>query len=153
MIGGDMRSKLEPIGVVENEFAEEVPQSWETALHRVVIAEKWAPALDGIEGFSHVYILFWLHGIRGQIQTHVHPENREDLPEVGIFATRTPWRPNRIGLQVVELVRREGNVLTVRGLDALNGSPVLDIKPYLPRGDAVAEARTPGWLKKLWAEK
>ena len=71
---------------------------------------------------------------------------------MGIFATRTPWRPNPIGLQVVELVAREGNVLTVRGLDALNGSPVLDVKPYLPRGDAVAGARTPEWVGRLFEE-
>jgi tRNA-Thr(GGU) m(6)t(6)A37 methyltransferase TsaA len=145
-----MQIKLKPIGVVQNEFREAIPDGWETALHRIVLDPQWAAALEGIEEFSHVYILFWLHGIHGEIQLHVHPENRADLPEVGIFATRTPWRPNPIGLQVVELVSREGNVLTVRGLDALNGSPVLDVKPYLPRGDAVAGARTPEWLRRLF---
>jgi len=145
-----MQIKLKTIGVVQNEFLEAIPQGWETALHRIVLDPQWIPALEGIEGFSHLYVLFWLHGIRGEIQLHVHPQNRQDLPEVGLFATRTPRRPNPIGLQVVELVSREGNVLTVRMLDALNGTPVLDIKPYLPRGDAVTEARAPEWLRKLW---
>jgi len=145
-----MQMRLKPIGVVQNEFVEAVPKGWETALHRLVLDAQWAPALEGIEGFSHLYVLFWLHGIHGEIKLHVHPEDRQDLPEVGIFATRTPRRPNPIGLEVVELVSREGSVLTVRGLDALNGSPVLDVKPYLPRGDAVPGARTPEWLRKLW---
>jgi tRNA-Thr(GGU) m(6)t(6)A37 methyltransferase TsaA len=145
-----MQIRLKPIGVVQNEFREGIPEGWETALHRIVLEPQWTPALEGIEEFSHIYVLFWLHGIHGEIQLHVHPENRADLPEVGILATRTPRRPNPIGLQVVELVSREENVLTVRGLDALNGSPVLDLKPYLPRGDAVAGARTPEWLRKLF---
>ena len=147
-----MQIKLKPIGVVHNEFLEAIPHGWETAVHQIVLDPQWTPALEGIEEFSHIHILFWLHGIQGKIGLHVHPENRQDLPEVGIFATRTPRRPNPIGLEVVELLAREENVLTVRGLDALNGTPVLDVKPYLPRGDAVAGARRPDWLRKLCGE-
>ncbi|MBC7233801.1 MAG: tRNA (N6-threonylcarbamoyladenosine(37)-N6)-methyltransferase TrmO [Chloroflexi bacterium] len=147
-----MSIHFEPIGIVQNQFIDKIPEKWESAVHRIVLEEKWAPALDGIEEFSHLYILFWLHGIKGEVALHVHPESRQDLPAVGLFATRTPYRPNPIGLQVVELIAREGNVLTVRGLDALNGSPVLDIKPYLPRGDSIPKAKIPTWLKKLWAE-
>ena len=145
-----MQIKLKPIGVVRNEFREAIPAGWETALHRLVLDPQWTPALEGIEEFSHLFVLFWLHGIREEVRLHVHPEDRQDLPEVGLFCTRTPRRPNPVGLQVVELIAHEGNVLTVRCLDALDGSPVLDIKPYLPGGDAVAGARTPEWLRKLW---
>ncbi len=147
-----MRIELEPIGVVRNAFVETVPKGWETALADIVIDEQWVPGLEGVEEFSHLHVLFWLHGTQGDISQKVHPENRQDLPAVGLFATRTPRRPNPIGLQVVELVSREANVLTVRGLDALNASPVLDIKPYLPKGDCVTEATIPAWLKKLWGE-
>ena len=148
-----MRIRLEPVGMVKNEFVETVPDGWESTLSQIAVAEKWAPALDGLEGFSHLIILFWLNRIpRRRISLHIHPEARQDLPLVGLFATHTPFRPNPIGLQVVELVSRKGNMLTVHGLDALNDSPVLDIKPYLPRGDAIAEARIPGWLQKLWSE-
>ena len=100
---------------------------------------------------SHPHVAQALHGIpREGLDLKTHPQGRQDLPLVGIFATRTPYRPNPIGVQVVELVSRKGNVLTVRGIDACNDSPVLDIKPYLQRGDAVTRTRIPDWLKKLW---
>jgi tRNA-Thr(GGU) m(6)t(6)A37 methyltransferase TsaA len=73
------------------------------------------------------------------------------MPLVGIFATRSPQRPNPIGIRAVELIEVCGNVLRVRGLDALNGSPVLDLKPYLTRGDAIPDARASEWVRKFWA--
>jgi len=146
--------RLQPIGSVDNQFLERIPEGWETALTQIVIDPQWLPALYGIEQFSHLIVLFWLDRIPEQgIELQVHPENRQDVPLVGLFATRTPYRPNRIGLQVVELVSRQASILSVRGLDALHGSPVVDIKPYLPRGDCVPAARTPAWLDKLWAER
>jgi tRNA-Thr(GGU) m(6)t(6)A37 methyltransferase TsaA len=146
-----MSIRIAPIGVLHNSFEQQIPEGWETALAQVEIDQRWLPALDGVEGFSHLIILFWLHEIPRQgIDLTTHPQGRLDLPEVGIFATRTPYRPNPIGLQVVELVSREGSRLTIRGIDALDGSPVLDIKPYLRRGDAIAESRIPEWLKRLW---
>jgi tRNA-Thr(GGU) m(6)t(6)A37 methyltransferase TsaA len=87
------------------------------------------------------------------IPLHLHPQRCEDLPLVGLFATRSPARPNPIGVQVVDLVSREGTVLTVRHLDALNNSPVLDVKPYLPRGDSVPDAITPAWVSRLAKKK
>jgi len=147
-----MHIKLKPIGLVRNEFEDTIPHGWRESLSHIIVAEKWSPALDGLEGFSHLFILFWLHRIREQAPLHVHPQKRQDLPVVGLFATRTPVRPNPIGLQIVELVSRKENVLTIRGLDALNESPVLDIKPYLPRGDSIPQARIPHWLEVLWSE-
>lgn len=140
---------LAPIGVIENEFIESVPPGWESVSHRLVFDPEWTPALDGIEAFSHIYVLFWLSQIRPPIRTRVHPRDRLDMPEVGIFATRTPRRPNQIGLQVCELVAREGNILVVRRLDALNGTPLLDVKPYLPEGDAWPHARVAEWVTRL----
>ena len=148
-----MDIRLRPIGFLHNQFESRIPEGWETALAQIAVEERWHPALEGIEAFSHLIVLFWLdRSPRRHIEKRIHPENREDLPAVGLFATRTPYRPNPIGLQVVELVRREGNVLTIRGIDALDGTPVLDIKPYLQRGDRIARTRIPIWLKKLWAE-
>lgn len=145
-----MAIELTPIGVVRNAFEERVPNGWETVPAQIIVMDKWAPALDGVEQFSHLIILFWLDRIpREGIPLHLHPQRCEDLPLVGLFATRSPARPNPIGVQVVELVSREGNVLTVRHLDALNNSPVLDIKPYLPRGDSVPDAITPTWVSRL----
>jgi tRNA-Thr(GGU) m(6)t(6)A37 methyltransferase TsaA len=137
--------------MLKNDFGEAVPQGWESKEARIIVDERWLRALDGVEAFSHLIILFWLHRIpREGIELKTHPQGRQDLPLVGIFATRTPYRPNPIGMQVVELVSRDGSVLTVRGIDAYDGSPVLDIKPYLQRGDCVTETAIPAWLRTLW---
>lgn len=146
-----MTVQLEPIGTIRNEFEGDIAEGWEEAFADILVDEEYLPALEGVEAFSHLIVLFWLHGIpREGVALKTHPQGRQDLPLVGIFATRTPYRPNPIGVQVVELVSREGNVLTVRGIDAYNGSPILDIKPYLQRGDSVTQTRIPDWLKRLW---
>jgi tRNA-Thr(GGU) m(6)t(6)A37 methyltransferase TsaA len=142
---------LEPIGRIENDvqFGERV--IWEEIDSRVVIDQRWAEALEGLAEFSHVVVLFWLDRPRdAETPLKVHPEAKGDLPLVGLFATRTPHRPNPIGMTTVRLLRVEGNTLHVRGLDAFDGTPVLDIKPYLVRGDLKREASVPGWLHDLW---
>jgi tRNA-Thr(GGU) m(6)t(6)A37 methyltransferase TsaA len=142
---------LEPIGLLKNSFEGGIPDGWETELAEIVLDPKWLPALEGVEDFSHLIVLFWLHLIPRQgIELKTKPQGRQNLPRVGIFATRSPYRPNPIGVQVVELVSRKDNVLTVRGIDAYNGSPILDIKPYLQRGDRIAKTRIPDWLRELW---
>ena len=80
----------------------------------------------------------------------VHPMRRKGLPLVGRFATRTPQRPNPIGLSPVELLAVRGNILRVRGLEALEGTPVLDIKPYIARGDVIENTRVGEWVKQYW---
>ena len=90
-------------------------------------------------------ILFWMDQLAGKpFRLSTHPRRRADLPEVGVFSARGRERPNPIGLAVVELLKRDNNVLTVKALDAYDGSPVLDIKPYDPY-DAVGELRVPAW--------
>jgi len=118
---------------------------------QVVIDPEWTEALDGIEAFSHIWVLFYLHHV---VEEHpfvakVHPRGRADLPLVGVLATRTPYRPNPIALTAVRLLRREGNVLTVRGLDACDGTPILDLKPYLTPGDCIPEAAKPDWVRDI----
>lgn len=145
-----MTIEVSPIGVIKNPFHERIPKGWETVKARIVVNEEWAAALDGVEEFSHLIVLFWLDRIsRDSILMRLHPQGCHELPLVGLFATRTPARPNPIGMQVVELLNRKGNVLTVRHIDALDGSPVLDIKPYLPRGDCVLDTVTPAWVQEL----
>jgi len=143
---------LAPIGQVINDIEYPSHVKWETIISEVVIAPQLVEALDGIDGFSHILIIFYLDKVgedrRSLLQ--VRPENKEELPLVGVFATRSPVRPNPIGITVVKLMGRQENVLKVLGLDAYDGTPVLDVKPYLRRGDLVKEATMPNWLLRLW---
>jgi tRNA-Thr(GGU) m(6)t(6)A37 methyltransferase TsaA len=143
---------LAPIGRVVNGIEYPSDVRWESVTSEVVIAPRLAEALDGIEGFSHVLIVFYLNQVGEDRRSllKVHPENKEELPLVGVFATRSPARPNPIGITVVKLLERQGNVLKVLGLDAYHGTPVLDIKPYLRRGDLIGDATMPDWLLRLW---
>lgn len=125
---------------------------WEEREALVEIDAAWAEALEGLEEFSHIWLLWWLD-LRDAPpeKLRVHPEGHPETPLVGIFGTRSPHRPNPLGLTSVELLARQGRRLRVRGLDACQGTPILDIKPYLRRGDLIPGAATPGWLEHLWA--
>ena len=104
--------------------------------------------LEGIEDFSHLLVLCWAHLISPERKsiTRVHPMGREDLPLLGIFSTHSPARPNPILATVVRLVERKGNVLKVEGLDAIDGTPVIDIKPFTRGTCPDGEIREPEWL-------
>lgn len=116
---------------------------------QIVLRNDLVNALEGLSDFSHLFVLFYLHEYSGkQIALKVHPRGRMDMPLVGVYATRTGMRPNPIGLTVVELLKVEGNILTVRGLDAYDGTPVLDIKPY-DNWDAAKDIRVPEWRIKI----
>lgn len=141
---------LRPIGVVRNEIKEAPPcdkRNWGEIVSEIVIDSSLAEALEGLEGFSHILVLYWMHRITSQeVPLKVHPMGRKDLPLVGLFATRAPVRLNRIGQTTVKLIERQGNILRVKGLDALDGTPVLDIKPYIPRADLAAGVTVPDWV-------
>jgi len=140
--------EMRPIGFVQRTSSNEDDKD-RSLVSKVVFNQTLVKALEGIEEFSHVSILFWMHKISNVDLQLVHP----GVPPVGIFATRAPIRPNPIGLTLVELLKREENVLWVRGLDALDGTPVLDIKPYPDwergRWIIVTQFRTQKWLTKM----
>ncbi len=140
---------LKAIGVVRTAaVGNEVKDK--SRLSKIIIHEEFTEALVGVSEFSHLFVLFWLHEISDvQRKTlQVHPRGRRDLPLLGVFATRTMFRPNPIGLTLVELVRVESNVLTVRGLDAFDGTAVLDIKPF-DSWDTAKTFKVPSWWIKL----
>ncbi len=144
---------LKPIGFVRTAaVGDEVKDK--SRISQIIINNQFAEALDGVDGFSHVFVLFWLHGVSDEQRKtlKVHPRGRRDLPLLGVFAARTMLRPNPVGLTLVELVQVEGNLLTVRGLDAFDGTPVLDIKPF-DSWDKVSTFKVPGWWVKLEKEK
>ena len=144
---------LKPVGFVRTEAASDEVKD-KSRLSEIFIDSELTSALEGIAGFSHVFVLFWLHEITAtQRKTlKVHPRGRLDLPLVGVFSARTNLRPNPIGLTLCELVKVEGNILTVRGLDAFDGTPVLDVKPY-DSWDCAPNARMPDWWMKLEKER
>src|SRR5918992_5772924 len=116
------------------------------------ILPRWSDALAGIEEYSHLFVIVWLDRARRARKSRPHvPEGREGLPEVGLFATRSPHRPNPLGVSAPRLLRRAGRTLWVSGIDAWPGTPILDIKGYAPRDDLRQDATVPDWLETLWS--
>ena len=137
---------LSPIGVIHSEHrkAEETPIQPVFAPDckgRVEVFAEFAEGLKDIELYSHIYLLYHLHQAR-DVRLLTKPFLQD--VEHGIFATRAPWRPNPIGLSIVKLVGREGNALLIEGADILDGTPLLDIKPYSKRFDNISTQRN-GW--------
>jgi tRNA-Thr(GGU) m(6)t(6)A37 methyltransferase TsaA len=144
---------LKPIGFVRTEaVGDEVRDRNRTS--QIIISSELTEALDGIDSFSHLFVLFWLSQISNQQRKtmKVHPRGRKDMPLLGVFATRTNLRPNPIGLTLVELLKVESNVLTIRGLDAFDGTPVLDLKPF-DFWDSAKDVKVPEWWIRLEEEK
>ena len=142
-----------PIGFVSSPYQDtaQVPKGM-GAKHEAVgvlkVLPEFEPGLADIEGFSHLYVIWVFHETTGSELTATPPS---DGRPHGVFATRSPKRPNPIGLSVVELLRREGPLLHVRGVDMLDGTPILDIKPYL--SSVAPEALRRGWLAEAEARK
>lgn len=136
------KGELNFIGVVESVGETEA---------KVRIFSEFCDGLKGINEFSHMLILYWIH-LRDKEEERrtlqVFPRTHGVDVKVGVFACRSPSRPNPIGLCVVELIKIEECTLTVKGLDAFEGSPVIDIKPYIPRADSIPEARVPEWTSR-----
>lgn len=145
-----MLPPLKPIGIIHTPFTrkEETPiqSSRSAAEGRVLVFPEYSAGLEGIEGFSHLILLYLWHQAPAQVALRVKPFLGER--ETGLFATRYPCRPNPIGLSVVHLLERRGNELDIRGADMLDGSPLLDIKPYVPDFDVHPAERT-GWYEQV----
>lgn len=122
-----------PVGYVENDYIEPVyNEEVYKKVSKIVLKEEFTDGLYRIEDFDKLYVLFYFSKSKGYELIH---RRRYDGEISGVFASRSPHRPNRIGLTVVELLKVEGNVLHVKSLDAINGTPVLDIKPYRKETD------------------
>jgi tRNA-Thr(GGU) m(6)t(6)A37 methyltransferase TsaA len=145
---------VRPIAVVRNNVFDPQPDGWEQVRSDLIFREELMPALDGIEGYSHVIVVFNFHRVpeAERSRLRIHPRDDISLPEQGVLATRTQLRPSAIGVTVVPVVQRRRNILRVLGLDAIDGTPVLDIKPYLPPFDSVPDAGMPEWARKRFEE-
>ncbi len=112
---------------------------------RLIIHDEFRGALEGLEGFSHLWVVFVFHqNTNKTIKNKIHPP-RLGGEKIGVFASRSPHRPNPIGLSAVQTLEIKGSELLVGGVDFIEGTPILDLKPYLPSFDAIAAA-TEGWL-------
>ena len=132
---------LNPVGVVKKQGQ----RAW------LEVLPECGPALKGLQDFSHLWVFYWFHGNDNPEERktlQVHPRRDPANPLTGVFACRAPVRPNLIGFTACRIIKIEGNAVEVADLDALDGSPILDLKPYIPIGDAIPEAVTPGWLKR-----
>jgi tRNA-Thr(GGU) m(6)t(6)A37 methyltransferase TsaA len=147
-----MTITLEPIGYVRSTRSDLKDDNWDETAAEIELVEDFSPeCLDGLEEFSHAEVIFHFHRVdESKIEwTARYPRGNEAWPRVGIFAQRGKNRPNRLGATLVAIKGRMGRVLKVEGLDAVDGTPVIDIKPvmteFLPRGPV----RQPPWSREL----
>ena len=138
---------MRPIAHVRPQCADaEVSRRRRDIVSEVIVLPEFSEALTGIEQYSHLFILFHMHRLAVEpTELRIHPRGDPTLPLTGILASRGRNHPNGIGLAVVELLARDANVLQIRRLDAFDGTPVIDIKPY-DHYDVFAAPRMPAWL-------
>ena len=137
----DKSFTLHPIGRVE--------RSEERA--RIVLDPKYQPGLLGLDGWSHVQVLWWFDQNdtpQRRAILQVHPRGNKENPLTGVFACRAPVRPNLIALTLCKIVSIDENVVEVEAIDAFDGTPVLDLKPYTPAPDSAADVRVPDWARR-----
>ncbi|MBN2372626.1 tRNA (N6-threonylcarbamoyladenosine(37)-N6)-methyltransferase TrmO [bacterium] len=118
-------------------------RGWTEDVAQICLDSKYKRGLSGLSGYSHIIVLFWVN------RKWKMPKNNNRPKDVKVFATRMPIRPNRIGMSVVKLLDFSPftGILTIKGIDAVDGTPVLDIKPYIPNFDSYPEATVPEWVK------
>jgi len=127
-----------PIGYVMSNYNEPGdPKALRNSESVLTINKKYTGALDGLDGYRYILVVFYFHQSKGYHE-RVHPMGDRSIPKRGVLATRSPCRPNPIGITVAEIISLKDNIIRVKGLDALNGSPILDIKPYEAHFDSHA---------------
>ncbi len=159
---------IKPIGIVRSDYREASLTLQEQDLEldeeiltrtktnkgnisELIINEEYKDCLDGIEDFSHIMVLYWSHRINDKDRRviKVHPAGKKEYPLVGVFATRSPVRPNPICATTVELLERRENILKVKSLDAIDGSPIVDIKVHSPSYDSPSNVKQADWMEEL----
>ena len=143
-----MKITLKSIGVAKNKQLDHFG-GWDKVVTDLILDKEYQPALIGLKDYSHIVVIYWLSEVNSCELSHVPQGKVGQVPEVGIFACRCAQRPNPIGISTVKLVKIKGNVLTVKGLDVINHTPILDIKPYTPQYDLVKNAKVPAWVNQL----
>jgi tRNA-Thr(GGU) m(6)t(6)A37 methyltransferase TsaA len=140
-----------PIGHVASPVAAQSDRDWGSVVSRVVVDPPYAAGLRGLEEFSHLLVVTWLHEAAFDAAHDLvrRPRGLASMPATGIFAQRAKDRPNPIGITAVRIRALGPGWVEVSGLDAIDGTPVLDLKPYVPQYDRVSDARVPAWMGTL----
>jgi tRNA-Thr(GGU) m(6)t(6)A37 methyltransferase TsaA len=151
-----MKFEIESIATIESPFFNLVnmpiqPKGAKEHYATLVFKPEYEEGLKDLDGFSHVYLIYYFHKVK-EPKLSVVPFNDKTNTPRGVFSTRTPMHPNGLGLSVVELVKVEGNRVTIRGVDILNGTPLIDIKPYIENFDKVEGEVLSGWMKSTQEE-
>ena len=147
-----MKIKLHPIGYVSNERKEIEDDHWGSIISEITLAEGIiTEAFEGIEQFSHLEIIFYMDQVEDTkaIAQHRHPRNNPKFPKLGTFSQRNKNRPNKIGLTTVKLMSRNGRTIQVKNLDAISGTPILDIKPVMKEFEPKGEIRQAAWTEEI----
>ena len=146
-----MKIEFNSIGMISNSVENKKDTSWGEDVSQIIIDEKYEKGLVGLSEFSHLIVVYYLDNASFNIEKHLirRPQNREDMPMVGILSQRAKDRPNPIGITSVEIVMVNKNIVTVKGLDAIDNTPVLDIKPYYPMYDCKENVVVPEWVNLL----
>lgn len=146
--------RLTPIGYVRSRVKETMPDGWDDVESQIVLRPELEPMLLNLGDYSHIIVVFWPHQVPDDVRgskPQLYPRDDTQYPLMGVLATRSQIRPNPVLTSPVRLLGVKGAVLRVRGLDAIDGTPVLDIKPYLPHYDSVPDAKVPEWVAKAQA--
>jgi len=147
-----MKIELKPIGFVVNGQQEMIDDNWGVMISEIQLADEIInEAFEGIETFSHLEIIFYMDKVKDEKAKaqYRHPRNNVELPKLGTYAQRNKSRPNKLGLTTVELLKRKGKSIFVKNLDAINGTPILDIKPVMEEFQPKGEIKQPDWTREI----
>jgi tRNA-Thr(GGU) m(6)t(6)A37 methyltransferase TsaA len=146
-----MMIEFNSIGIVKNSIEDKKDTGWGDDISQIIIDKQYEQGLVGLSEFSHLIVVYYLDKADFSMEKHLvrRPQNREDMPLVGILSQRAKDRPNPIGITAVEITNVNKNIITVKGLDAINNTPILDIKPYYPMYDCKEKAYVPEWVDRL----
>ena len=145
-----MKIEITPIGYAKTDFKELInmpvqPIGGMQHIGKIIIEEKYQKGLKDLDGFNYIYLIYYFHKNKGVNLTPIPFNDKTDTPR-GVFSTRTPVHPNHLGLSLVELISVEKNIVTFRGVDILDNTPIIDIKPYISNFDKVCNPKS-GWMK------
>lgn len=142
---------IEPVGFVSSPVSERMDENWGEIKSKIILKPEFAGALLGLEGFSHAIIVTYLHEANYEKEKHLQrrPRNLKTMPMLGIFSQRAKNRPNPIGITAVQVLKVGNDYLEIKGLDAIDKTPILDIKPYYPHYDKIEDSKVPEWVNIL----